>query len=329
MANSRVGIVGAGLIGKKRARSLTSEQNLIGVYDTNLSSAESFAQELSTRTFQSLSSLLEEVGPGGLIIVATSHDALASISIDAINSKCHVLVEKPGARDFFELERVVKLAEANNVLLRVGYNHRFHPGVTSLRGICSSGELGAMILIRATYGHGGRPGYEKEWRANRVLSGGGELLDQGSHLLDLCQFLAGEVRIEYAALPRIYWNMEVEDNAFLAGVAGEKTKLWMHASWTEWKNKFNFEVFFETGKVEVKGLGGSYGVEKFYVYRMPGGLGVPDVSVVSYPESDVSWRFEMEDVLNHIDGKQGIGASGQDALLTLKEIRKAYSIDNQ
>jgi predicted dehydrogenase len=109
---------------------------------------------------------------------------------------------------------VSKAAVAAGRVAKVGYNHRFHPAVLKAREIVDRGELGQLMFIRGRYGHGGRPGYEREWRFERSLSGGGELIDQGSHLIDLAHWFLGEFIGVQAAL-RTFWNTEVEDNVFL------------------------------------------------------------------------------------------------------------------
>ena len=76
-----------------------------------------------------------------------------------------------------------------------------------------------------------------------VRSGGGELVDQGMHLLDLSYSLLGPLPLHAALLRTEFWPMDVEDNA----VSSSATKIWpwtlFHASWTEWKNLFSLEVF--------------------------------------------------------------------------------------
>lgn len=212
-----IGIVGAGLIGRKRAQSLTHNQKLLGVFDLNRELAKQFGNDFSCRVFESLESLLEALNPASLLIVATNHSALAGIAQFALDAKLNVLVEKPGARNLEEFKPLVETAKKNNVLLRVGYNHRFHPAICELKKNADSGEFGPIQLIRARYGHGGRIGYESEWRANKNLSGGGELLDQGSHLIDLVHYFDSKIRVQNADTPTLYWNMEVEDNAFISG----------------------------------------------------------------------------------------------------------------
>jgi predicted dehydrogenase len=235
-----------------------------------------------------------------------------------------VLIEKPGALNLAELKELKGEAEKTNSILRIGYNHRFHPGFLKLKDIVKSAGYGDIQLIRARYGHGGRPGYETEWRAQREISGGGELIDQGSHLIDLSHFLAGPSTLEFASLPTMYWNMDVEDNAFLALSTSGGAKSWLHASWTEWKNLFSFEVFFKTAKVEVNGLGGSYGPEKLIVHHMEQGLGVPTSKEESFGESDSSWALEMSDIMNQINGLQHNGADIDSAIDVFEIIESAY-----
>ena len=126
------------------------------------------------------------------VVVATPHAELSAIAIACLNAGKHVLVEKPGGRNLAEVSAVTEAAAAAGRVAKVGYNHRFHPAVLKAREIVDRGELGQLMFIRGRYGHGGRPGYEKEWRFERSISGGGELIDQGSHLIDLAQWFLGE-----------------------------------------------------------------------------------------------------------------------------------------
>jgi len=324
VSSSRVGIVGAGLIGRKRADALSSNDLLVGIYDIDEKAARSFSEEYSTQSIPSTLELSESVGHGGIIVIATRHSSLVSEARIALGSGCHVLIEKPAARNSSELEELVALADEKKLLLRVGYNHRFHPGIKHLKHLIDLGDYGNVQLVRARYGHGGRIGYEKEWRADRELSGGGELLDQGSHLLDLCQYLVGDFVVDYAATPTIYWNMDVEDNAFIAGTFLNGGKIWMHASWTEWKNLFNIEVFMKTAKVEVVGLGASYGPETVHVHHMQSGLGPPMTTSIQFPPQDKSWVDEWADIKSAMTGSRSVGSNGSDSLKVLKHIDGIY-----
>src|SRR5262249_22274859 len=128
-----------------------------------------------------------------LVIVATTNNMLARITGAAVQQGKHVLVEKPAARRAEELRPLVGAARQADVVVKVGFNHRFHPALAKARAIFDAGELGRLMYLRARYGHGGRLGYDREWRADPAIAGGGELLDQGVHLIDLARWFAGDV----------------------------------------------------------------------------------------------------------------------------------------
>lgn len=318
-------VVGAGLIGRKRVTALDPRQRLSAVVDVDSDRAYALAADYDVLASTDLSKILESAEPGSLVIAATTHESLSAVAVLAAQNSCHVLVEKPGARSAGEFAAVLDAARLTGVSIRVGYNHRFHPGIRQLARAVRSGEFGQLKLIRARYGHGGRPGYENEWRAQRAVSGGGELLDQGSHLLDLTRFLAGDITDPVGFAETLHWPMEVEDNAFVTGRLPGGGRAWLHASWTEWRNLFSLEVFCETAKLEVSGLGGSYGPESYRVSHMTRGFGPPRVTTVQYAPGDESWAAEMADVENAIRGDEAIGASGSDALATLEVIAQVYA----
>lgn len=319
------GVVGLGHIGIKRIQSFPKELDLVGIYDIDTSKALKITQHYPTTIFPNVDSLCEHIGAGGLLIVATNHLSLAPVARIALKRGIHVLVEKPGAISSTTFEELLSTAISKNVVLRVGYNHRFHPGILAAYKEVMSKKYGDIQFIRARYGHGGRLGYENEWRANREISGGGELIDQGSHLLDLTQFLAGDTTLIFSDTPTIYWNMNVEDNAILYGEFKNNGKFLLHASWTEWKNLFSLEIFLKTAKIEVFGLGGSYGNETIIIHHMENGLGIPTMKSETFMNLDNSWKLELDDVVSAITGKPSIGADGACALEILKKISIAYS----
>ena len=180
------------------------------------------------------------------------------------------------------------------------------------------------MSIRAVYGHGGRIGYEKEWRMNPKLSGGGQLLDQGSHLLDLCYMFLGKLKLEKAILRNYFWTKKVEDNVFLILSGKNKATIFLHTSCTEWKNKFLFEIFFKNAKLEINGLGRSYGKEKLIFYMMKKEMGPPIIKEYLFPPKDLSWKKELEDfgrnIINNTSPNPGIN----EAIINLKLIKEIY-----
>jgi predicted dehydrogenase len=181
--------------------------------------------------------------------------------------------------------------------VKVGLNHRFHPGIARAAEEVHSGRHGELMYVRGRYGHGGRLGYDREWRTQPARSGGGELIDQGMHLLDLTHWLAGPLELQSALLRTHFWDTPVEDNAVLIlGDAHSRTAPWalLHVSWTEWKNLFSLEIYCRTAKIQVDGLVRSYGPQRLTLYRMSPELGPPEVEEVSYPDEDRSWELEWQ-----------------------------------
>jgi predicted dehydrogenase len=266
----------------------------------------------------------EAISSADAVIVAVTHDRLAEIGLTAVSSGRHVLIEKPGARNARELAPVAETASARGVSVKVGYNHRFHPALRKARELADGGELGELMFIRGRYGHGGRPGYEKEWRFDPDISGGGELLDQGSHLIDLAGWFLGEFTDVYGILPKFFWEGAVEDNCFLTLRAKSGAVAHLHASWTEWKNTFSLEIYGRSGKAAIDGLGGSYGTERIAFYKMLPWMGPPETTIFEYPFPDDSWELELKDFEDAV--REGRRPSGDihDALKTLSVIDALY-----
>ena len=182
------------------------------------------------------------------------------------------------------------------------------------------------MYIRARYGHGARLNYNKEWRMRKNLSGGGELIDQGSHLIDLSRLFLGDLKLRYSKLNNFFWKTKenIEDNAFLILENKSGNLSSIHCSCTEWKNKFSFEIFGKTGKIEISGLGGSYGTEKLIFYKMKKKMGKPNIYKWSFPENDNSWRLEVEDFITKLDKKKQIISDLYNSIENMKIIDKSY-----
>jgi len=256
--------------------------------------------------------------------VATTHDMLAAIAWEAAAAGKHVLIEKPGARRAAELDPVAAAAKRTGALVRVGFNHRYHRAFRKAREIFDRGALGEMMFVRARYGHGGRPGYDREWRAIPELSGGGELIDQGMHLIDLARWFLGDFEEIQGHIGAYFWKMPVEDNGFLLLKTAKKQVAFLHASWTEWKNVFSFEIYGRTGKLEVTGLGGSYGLERLAYYRMAPEMGPPATTIWEYPMADNSWEAEFAEFLEDIRLGREPAAGVADAQAALRVVERIY-----
>ncbi len=319
-----VGIIGCGLIGQKRAHTLGTA-TLVACADTVFQRAELLAASTLEATAVPDWRHLLDRRDIDLVIVATTHNALAEITLAAVSAGKHVLVEKPAARCSAELDPVIAAAEQKRVQVRVGFNHRYHHAFSKARELVDSGVLGPLFYIRARYGHGGRPGYDQEWRANREISGGGELIDQGIHLIDLSRWFLGDfVRVDGFA-HTYSWNMPVEDNGFMLLRTDRQQVAFLHASWTEWKNLFSFELTGRDGKLEITGLGGSYGTERLAFYHMLPQLGPPETTIWEYPMADDSWQVEFDTFLQDIALGRQPSPGLNDARAALSIIERIYA----
>jgi predicted dehydrogenase len=232
-----------------------------------------------------------------VVIVATSHDRLAELTCRALQAGAHVLVEKPAGVCLADVERIETAAAAAQRIVKVGFNHRFHPGTARAISEARSGRFGDVMFVRGRYGHGARLGYENEWRLQPQISGGGELVDQGMHLLDLSYAILGEVPLHSALLRNQFWTAAVEDNAaILLGRRRDPSGPWaqLHVTWTEWKNTFSLEIMCRTGKLQVDGLARSYGPQVLHIYTMSPEMGPPAVERIEFPAEDVSWALEWD-----------------------------------
>ncbi len=326
----RYAIIGCGLIGFKRAQALRQlSQPLVCVFDIDPLRATKLAGEFSCEVAASLEALLQSPQVDA-IVIATTNDVASLLAVQALKDGKHVLVEKPAGRNPSELEALVEIANHAQKICRIGFNHRFHPGLQKAKALLGEGSIGELMYFRARYGHGGRKGYDKEWRADPKLGGGGELLDQGVHLIDLCRWLGGEFTLGFGSAATFYWDMPVEDNGFLfLKSPTSELSAWLHASCTEWKNTFDFEIFGTQGKLQITGLGGSYGKETLFLYKKQPVSGPPDLERFEFSEEDFSWKHEIEAFEKEIEGNLTDMGKPRDALRAVQIVYDCYRMSDR
>ena len=322
-----IGVIGCGLIGTKRVAALGEFGQLVACTDLDISRAQRLAAEqtLVVSNWQELLALQAVEA----VVIATQQDSLVEITKAAIAAGKHVLVEKPAARSPQELLPVLELSGRASTIVRVGFNHRYHRALQKAKQLLKEGVLGELMFLRGRYGHGGRLGYDQEWRADVTKSGGGELIDQGPHLIDLSRWILQEEFSEIQGFAQTcFWEMPVDDNAFLTLRTPTRKTAFLHVSCSEWKNMFSLEIYGKLGKLEVNGLGGSYGVEKLTWYKMLSEMGPPETMSWEFPMADNSWAVEMQDFFEDIQQQRHPSASLGDAYEALKIIYQIYQNSN-
>jgi len=317
-------IIGCGLIGKKRLLAMNAGAKLVVACDTNLSRAEELVKLAPCG--RAVADFQDAVSDPQVqvVFISTLNATLAPIALAAVKNGKHVLVEKPAGISVAEIEGLEAAAKKTGALVRVGYNHRYHPACLKALELFRSGALGPMMFVRGRYGQGGRIGYEKEWRADPKLSGGGELIDQGVHLIDLAGIFLGEFTTVEGHAATYFWNMPVDDNAFLGLRNAAGNTAWLHVSCSEWKNLFSFEIYGRDAKLHWEGLGGSYGMEKLTYYKMLPQMGPPETTIWEFPRGDESWKIEMAEFFEDIKFNRTPVPGLKEAKAALAVVEKIY-----
>ncbi len=324
-----VGIVGLGLMGQQRARNVAQlgQHRLVAVYDPDERRAASLSGEIDYQIESAYQSLVER-DDLDVVMIAVPHSKSREIAVAAFQAGNHVFCEKPLGRDMRDCNAIMRAAERACLRLGVGFNYRFYPGIREARRRIANGDLGTPTHLRCVMGHGGRPGMESEWKTSKSQCGGGALLDPGIHIIDLINYLVGPIRDGAASLFRSFWEIDVEDNAFVnldteAGCIAQ-----VHISISEWKSVFALDILGTDGEIRVRGRSGFYGAQSIQFVRRWGwmdGNGSGE-SLTQYPAEDASFLAETGAFLDSIDGTMSDElATGEDGRTALSFIERMYS----
>lgn len=327
----RFGIVGMGRVGARRAECLQkmSDTRLTSICDLDPQIADQWLGYAFSTDYRTVTR-----GPVDAVVVCAYNHVAAQIAIDALAHGKHVFCEKPPGRNRHEVEAMRTAAnQSPGSKLKFGFNHRYHGSVHEAKRIIDSGDLGRVLWLRGAYGKSGGVHFAHEWRNQRELSGGGILLDQGIHMVDLCRYLGGDYEHIQSHVTTAFWDVDVEDNAFaiLSSSAGPVAML--HSSATQWKHRFELEICLERGYLRLEGIlsgSRSYGEETLTIglrefENEAPSPGRPREQILRFTQ-DTSWSRELRDFVRDIrQDRAVVSGNVEDALRTMVLIDSIYS----
>ncbi|MGJ4733833.1 gfo/Idh/MocA family oxidoreductase [Leptospira levettii] len=333
MKQYRVGIAGYGVVGRRRHQFINQNSllNVVSVCDVTL--AEGKLEREDVRVYTDYQKMIREEKLD-ILFVCLTNDVAAHATILGLKNGCHVFCEKPPGRNLQEVSEVIKTENLNpHLKLKYGFNHRYHDSVREALKIVNSGEYGKIINIRGVYGKSNIVSVENGWRANREIAGGGILLDQGIHMVDLIRLFAGEIDEIKSYVSNSYWNLEVEDNAFALMKSNSGVIIQFQSTATEWRHRFNLQINLEKGTLVLSGIlsgSKSYGQETLTIYPQDiQSGGNPKTETVNYLE-DNSWRDEINEFAKCVNENIPVQTgSSSDAYETLKLVYRIYFEDTK
>lgn len=325
----RVGIVGYGYMGRIRRASVDrhADLRLVGICDPALDAGSVH----DVPTFRSHDDLFMDAPE--IVFVCTPNRETPDVVIAALQRGCHVFCEKPPGRDLRDIERIIATEQRHpDQKLIFGFNHRHHPSIRDAKAIVDSEALGPIMWLRGVYGKSGGEDFERSWRNDPEVSGGGILLDQGIHMLDLFRFFCGDFDEVRGMVATSHWPIPVEDNAFvlLRDASGRVAQL--HSSATLWKHTFELHIGLAQGYLVISGLlskSGSYGRETLVIGRRPrrgetSAVGNPREEVTYY-DTDPSWDLQVDELVRAIREDRPLrDSTSADALAVMRIIENVY-----
>jgi len=328
----KVGIAGYGVVGKRRCQCVEQHPSLemIAVCD------QVFPEDVSTvdgfRSYKSYKQLLKE--NLDILIVCLTNDIAPEVTIAALETGLHVFCEKPPGKNVSDIFRVIDIEQQKpDLKLMYGFNHRYHYSVQDALKLVHSGELGKIINMRGVYGKAKLITFNQpDWRTKREISGGGILLDQGIHMVDLMRLFGGEFEKVHSFISNGHWGYNVEDNAYALMRTDDNIVAMLNSSATQWRHRFHLDINLEKGSIILGGiLSGtkSYGAETLTIVRADpeNDFGDPMEQVTRY-NKDTSWCAEIDEFIDCIiNNKQVVNGTSDDALQTMKLVQKIYYSD--
>jgi predicted dehydrogenase len=267
------------------------------------------------------------------VFICTPNYQIPELTIRCLDRGKHVFCEKPPGRTLTDIEEMFNAEKRNaGSKLMFGFNHRYHPGISRAKSIVDSRRLGEIISIRGLYGKSGGNNFHKSWRNNYKISGGGILLDQGIHMLDLFNYFLGDFKYVNSFLSNSHWGFDVEDNAIVILKNDNSQLAMLHSSATFWKHMFQLNIILEQGYLKLEGLlskTGSYGRETLVIGRRQfedksESTGNPFEEII-YFDKDLSWDIEVNKFISYIlNDEPVLESNSRDAYNAMELVHRCY-----
>ena len=332
MEKLKVGIAGYGVVGKRRHFYIDLHKDLkvVSVCDRNFKT--NGRMDNGILYFSNYKELLNE--DIDVLFVCLTNDIAAEVTVAGLEKGLHVFCEKPPGRDLKDMALVINCKKKYpNMVLKYGFNHRYHDSVQDALAVIASKQLGEIINLRGIYGKSKiiSFGQNSGWRSERAIAGGGILLDQGIHMVDLLRLFAGEFCDVHSFVSNDFWKHDVEDNAYALLRTKDRKIAMLHSSATQWRHHFQLDIHLTKGALILSGIlsgSKSYGSEKLtIVWAAEDDKGDPKEQTTRYNE-DNSWRLEIEEFANAIFNKTPIyHGTVDDAFNTMKLVYDIYMAD--
>lgn len=333
MSTLKVGIAGYGIVGKRRSQFINSHPNLSVVAVCDQIFDADFTDATGLQCFKHADDLLK--CDLDILFVCLPNNVAADVTMGALKRGMHVFCEKPPGRTVEDIQNVIAVEKGNpHLKLKYGFNHRYHDSVRETLRIIQSGELGRVINLRGVYGKSRIIPFSGGWRSKREIAGGGILLDQGIHMVDLMRLFCGDFVEVKSFVSNDYWQHDVEDNAY----AIMKDKLgrvaMLNSSATQWQHKFSLDISLSEGYIELSGIlsgSKSYGEERIVYGKRDeeSDNGQMETKTIKFL-NDNSWRDEIYEFADAVLlDKQIQSGSSYDALETMKLVYNIYHSDSQ
>lgn len=328
----KVGIAGYGVVGRRRHEHMAARRDMQVVAVCDRAFTELGPGPDGIRRHAHYADLLKE--PLDVLFVCLTNDVAAEATIAGLEKGLHVFCEKPPGRDLADIARVAACARSRpGQKLKYGFNHRYHDSVRQALALVQSGDLGRVLNLRGLYGKSTIIDFRSptHWRTKRAVAGGGILLDQGIHLVDLLRLFGGDFTEISSFISNDFWGHDVEDNAYAMMRTADGVVALLHSSATQWRHRFQLEITLEKGMIVLAGIlsgSKSYGDETLTVARaQPDDAGDPKEETIRYGH-DPSWADEIAEFARAIqEDSPVVSGSVDEAIKTMQLVYRIYCAD--
>ena len=331
MKSLRVVIIGMGRMGQTRYDAMKRHggYEILAVCDNDQSCLSTYKE----KAYQYWKDCIDENQPEA-VVVCTINASIPDIVCYALQNGMAVFSEKPPGRTLQDALRMKQTQEETGNILKFGFNHRGHHSVIEAKALIKSGILGKIVCVRGVYGKAGNSNFMNEWRNDPSQSGGGILLDQGIHMIDLiCYLTESSLHVKSSHVDNLVWkDMKTEDSALAIMETDYGQLVSFHSSAVQWRHKFDMDIICTNGYIALNGLltsTHSYGMESITYYKKDlemetGRLGKPKEYTMCFDE-DSSWDIEMKEFYDAaVEGKAVVNGRPEEAVRVMRIIEEIY-----